>query len=247
MGYLDTLSSSKLKNAAILNDHMIANGITNAFARAAVLAVVAKESGFTPKSENSYKNTSNARIREVFPKLASLNDAQLNTLKANDTLFFNAVYGGKYGNAANEGYKYRGRGYNQLTFKGNYADIGKRVGVDLVSNPDKANDPAVAADIVIAYYLREFTNGKKYLAQFNTDSINGFKSLMDALKAVNQATIGWATDPNKAKGFQSAASKVDDLYAFVTGGASAVKKNAGKIVLTVVLLAAAGWTAYKYA
>jgi len=46
--------------------------------------------------------------------------------------------------AAGDGYRYRGRGYVQLTWKANYARAGGLLGVDLVANPDQAMDPAIA-------------------------------------------------------------------------------------------------------
>lgn len=49
---------------------------------------------------------------------------------------------------AGDGPKYCGRGYVQLTWKANYAKAGERCGVDLVTYPDKAMDPAVAAKIL---------------------------------------------------------------------------------------------------
>ena len=64
----------------------------------------------------------------------------------------NLVYGGRMGNSADEGYKYRGRGLIQLTGKDNYAKFGKLIGVDLVKNPDLANDPEVAKKLVVAYF-----------------------------------------------------------------------------------------------
>jgi|LauGreDrversion4_2_1035121.scaffolds.fasta_scaffold43876_5 putative chitinase len=48
----------------------------------------------------------------------------------------NAAYGGILGNAMNEGYKYRGRGFVQITGKDNYKRVGEIIGVDLVNNPD---------------------------------------------------------------------------------------------------------------
>jgi putative chitinase len=44
--------------------------------------------------------------------------------KGNRKTFFNAVYGNRMGNAADEGYKYRGRGYIQLTGKDNWEKAG---------------------------------------------------------------------------------------------------------------------------
>ena len=49
------------------------------------------------------------------------------------------VYGGRMGNGAEstgEGYKFRGRGYIQLTGKENYTAFGKAIGEDIISNPD---------------------------------------------------------------------------------------------------------------
>ena len=49
------------------------------------------------------------------------------------------VYGGRMGNgpeSTGEGYKFRGRGYIQLTGKENYTAFGKSIGEDIISNPD---------------------------------------------------------------------------------------------------------------
>ena len=77
------------------------------------------------------------------------------------------VYGGRMGNAADEGYKYRGRGLIQLTGKDNYAKFGKLIGVDLVKNPDLANDPEVAKKLVVAYFKEAQKKGTN-LADINS-------------------------------------------------------------------------------
>lgn len=51
----------------------------------------------------------------------------------------NRIYGGRMGNgpeASGEGYKFRGRGYIQLTGKDNYSAFDKVVADDIVANPD---------------------------------------------------------------------------------------------------------------
>lgn len=51
----------------------------------------------------------------------------------------NLVYGGRMGNgdeASKEGFKFRGRGYIQLTGKSNYTNFAKFIGEDTVANPD---------------------------------------------------------------------------------------------------------------
>ena len=52
-----------------------------------------------------------------------------------------------------DGPKFRGRGYVQLTGRSNYKQIGDQVGVDLIANPDLANDPATAGKI-LAQFLK---------------------------------------------------------------------------------------------
>ena len=51
-----------------------------------------------------------------------------------------------------DGKRFKGRGYIQLTGRWNYGHYGKKVGVDLIKNPELAADPKVAADIAIAYW-----------------------------------------------------------------------------------------------
>jgi putative chitinase len=51
----------------------------------------------------------------------------------------NRVYASRMGNgdeASGEGFKFRGRGYIQLTGKQNYTAFGKAIGVDIAANPD---------------------------------------------------------------------------------------------------------------
>jgi putative chitinase len=54
-------------------------------------------------------------------------------------LIASRVYGGRMGNGdegTREGFKFRGRGYLQLTGKNNYAEFDKFVNEDIVTNPD---------------------------------------------------------------------------------------------------------------
>jgi hypothetical protein len=66
-----------------------------------------------------------------------------------------------------DGFKYRGRGYIQLTGKNNYRFYGKKVGEDLVKNPDLANDPTVAAKISASYVMTAL-KGKQDFADQKT-------------------------------------------------------------------------------
>lgn len=181
----------------LLIAEMKAEGITNKYIQAAILAVISKESNFVPQVERGYSTTSNERIKSIFPtKLGSMSDSALTSLKADEKRFFDTVYGGKYGNAKNEGYKYRGRGFNQLTFKSNYRTYGDMIGVDLVSNPDSANRLDVAAAIAVAYMKDHFKKAPALQrAAYHFNSINDFRSLTDAAKAAYNANAGWGKSP----------------------------------------------------
>lgn len=55
-----------------------------------------------------------------------------------------------------DGYKFRGRGFIQLTGRGNYAAASRGLYGDdrLLKNPDLAADPEVAADIAVFYWMK---------------------------------------------------------------------------------------------
>jgi putative chitinase len=144
------------RNIDLIIKAMESKGIKDPYAQIGILSVIGKESGFTPKSEIDYSTTPNSRIRNIFGKRVPKDDTKLDRLKKNPKKFFDIVYGGRFGNDSDEGYKYRGRGFNQLTFKGNYQKYGSMSGVDIVSNPDRLNDPDVAAKVALAF----FTKGK---------------------------------------------------------------------------------------
>jgi predicted chitinase len=138
---------------------------------AAVMGVVGGESAFQSLKEISYKNTSNSHIRAVFgSRLDMYNDEQLNVLKQNYDDFFNAVYGGRHGNAPNEGAKYVGRGFNGITFKGNYesmqAGINQQYNMnDFVNKQYLLENPEIAA-MALSYYFRMVKNISEFEPAF---------------------------------------------------------------------------------
>ncbi|MCU0763639.1 MAG: hypothetical protein MUF76_11925 [Hydrogenophaga sp.] len=105
----------------------------------------------------------------------------------------NKIYGGEWGAAAlgntepNDGYKYRGRGYIQLTGRNNYTDYHRKTGLDLVNQPDLAADPGNAEKLAVQFWkdnVRPITRARTSVADagsiINTGDLGGkVKGLAD--------------------------------------------------------------------
>ena len=110
--------------------------ITNTLRLAHFLAQCGHESGgFKLVTENL--NYSSDGLKKIFPKYfpGSLNESYARQPEK----IANRVYSSRMGNgdeSSGEGYKFRGRGYIQLTGKSNYSAFDKMVDDDIISNPD---------------------------------------------------------------------------------------------------------------
>jgi predicted chitinase len=189
------LPSDMRDNAKIVFDALISQGYNNPYTLAAMLATIERESNFIPKTELSYKNTSAFRIKKIFSsKLGHFSDAFIDKLKKNDVNFFGAVYGGRYGNnTSGDGFKYRGRGFNQITFKDTYKKVGDKIGVDLVNNPDELNRVSVATKALIVFWedkIRDAMKSGKW-AQYFQNELNNAQSQEEANKMLLKLNGGW--------------------------------------------------------
>ena len=105
---------------------------------------------------------------------------------------YNEVYGwsgNSLGNrpGTNDGSDFIGRGFIQITGRHNYKDIGDRIGVDFMSNPDALLDKDIAAKATIAFMQR---GGSP-------------KDMESALRAVGGIKEGWPKKRRYYKEFQS--------------------------------------------
>lgn len=71
-----------------------------------------------------------------------------------------------------DGARYAGRGYVQLTWKSNYQRAGNKLGVDLVSNPDLALQPDIAARIMFSGMTDGWFTGKRLADYFGAGAAN---------------------------------------------------------------------------
>jgi len=192
------------ENMVALEKSMDKNGITNEFARKAILGVISKESA-KGGSETSYFSTPIARMKEVFgARISKYADEEIEGWRqlgkaGFDSKFWEAVYGGMNGNTeSGDGEKYRGRGFNGITFKGNYENLQKIYNssnqslgnINIVKNPELLEKPEVAAEFAILYFIDSFKRHGK--------NPNNYSDLDSAVTDYIRANAGWGTSLNGA-------------------------------------------------
>jgi len=106
------------------------------------MAQIEHESGLKPISENL--NYSAERLLVIFPKYFISNE-DANRYARNPQKIANRVYANRMGNGSEtsgDGYKFRGRGFIQITGKDNYTMLSKDTRIDFLTNPDLLLDEA---------------------------------------------------------------------------------------------------------
>ena len=159
-------------------------GINSNLRLAHFLAQCALEStGFTATVENL--NYSAQRLLQVFPKY--FKNVDVNAYARNPQKIGSRVYANRMGNgdeASGDGFKFRGRGYIQLTGKNNYTNFSQFVGEDCVASPDLV---ATKYPLASAAF---FFNSNKIWAICDQGSDDG--TVTRVTKAVNGGTHGLA-------------------------------------------------------
>jgi predicted chitinase len=184
---------NELESINLMIDYMNEKGITNPYNQIGILCVIGKECNYIAKSEQCHENSSDDYLKKLFGYCRTNDikikkdwsnkygaDVTIGKLKKHCVDFFDAMYGKnatkclgwETGNSeTGDGYKYRGRGFNQITFKNTYKKYGDMLGEDLVNDPDRLNDPIVAAKGAVAF----FTKGK------SGDQLPQFENINDAV------------------------------------------------------------------
>ena len=156
------------------------------------LAQCGHESGgfkLTKENLNYSAKGLNGIFKKYFPTLESAVPYERKPEK-----IANKVYGGRMGNgpeSTGEGYKFRGRGYIQLTGKENYTAFGKSIGEDMVANPDMV--ASTYALLSAAWFFSK--NGLHKIADEGASDLVVTK----ITKRVNGGTIGL---PDRIKHFK---------------------------------------------
>jgi len=165
------------------------------------LAQLAHESeGLTHREENL--NYSADRLTKVwknrFPTIESAQPYERNPEK-----LANFVYGGRMGNVnPGDGYRYRGRGYIQLTGRETYREVGRIAGLDLENNPELASKPEHAVKIACAFWTWKNVNPTCDVQDFTactvkvnggTNGLNDRLQWLSKIKTIVTSTMPGAT------------------------------------------------------
>jgi putative chitinase len=177
---------------AMIPDTAAKFGINTPLRLAHFLAQCGHESGgFRATQENL--NYSAKGLMGIFRKYFPT-EALANAYARQPAKIAAKVYGNRMGNgpeSSGEGYKFRGRGYIQLTGKENYTAFGKSIGEDMTVNPDKVAGPY--ALLSAAWFFSK--NGLHRMADEGaSDAV-----VTKITKRVNGGTIGL---PDRIKHFK---------------------------------------------
>lgn len=171
-------------------------GIKTNLRLAHFLAQCALESaGFTATVENL--NYSAQRLLQVFPKY--FKNVDVNAYARNPQKIGSRVYANRMGNgdeASGDGFKFRGRGYIQLTGKNNYTSFSQFVGEDCVANPDLV---ATKYPLASAAFFFNSNNLWAICDQGSSDA-----TVTSVTKRVNGGTHGLAERIQNFKKFRAA-------------------------------------------
>jgi putative chitinase len=147
--------------------------------------------GFKHTNENL--NYSADGLKKIFPKYFAQAGLAESYARQPEKIA-SRVYGGRMGNgdeSTKEGFKFRGRGYIQLTGKSNYSEFDKFVNEDILANPDlvATQYPLLSA----AWFFHK--NGLNAIADKGADDA----TVTSVTKRVNGGTIGL---PDRIKHFK---------------------------------------------
>ncbi len=158
----------------------VASGIDTPKALANFMAQVEHESGGFQRLEEGFRYTRG--IEQITSKVKSalregpeaLEAARQEALRNQPEKLAELMYGGRMGNdQPGDGYRYRGRGYIQLTGKDIYAEAGRDLELDLLNDPGLAAKPEHAEKIAIWYWQKKVPARAQGNVKAATKAING--------------------------------------------------------------------------
>lgn len=166
-----SLAQSQVNGIEAILDGCAAEQVADQRHVAYILATPMIETGgsYQPIVENL--NYSAQGLSRTFPKYFS--SVEATAYAKQPQRIANRAYANRMGNgdeASGDGWRYRGRGYCQITGKNNYAKFGLLLGVDLIGNPDLALEDGIAGKIIVVGMRDGLFTGKSLRDYFTSGS-----------------------------------------------------------------------------
>jgi len=114
-------------------------GVNTPLRTAHFMAQIEHESGLVPKRESLYFTSIDGLKKTFYSPFKNKTDSFVKSFLRNSEHCANYVYANRGGNgdqASGDGFKYRGGGLIQNTFKNGYKWLTDKTGIDFLNNPD---------------------------------------------------------------------------------------------------------------
>ena len=182
-----SLKKGQVKGCDAILDAWEKSGLTDLRWLAYMFATTFHETGAKMQPIVENLNYSAAGLRRTFRKYFT--EAQAKQYARKPEAIANRAYANRMDNgpeSSGDGWKYRGRGYVQITGRANYTDMTRRVGENLVDNPDLALDPEVASFVMFEGMTKGTFTGKK-LSDYLNDKRTDWRQARRIINAMDKA------------------------------------------------------------
>ena len=146
--------------ASVLNTAFATAGITSPRRICHFLAQAMEETGALRGLVESTAYKDPVRLDQLFFNVQGVDHAR-RLIAAGPEAIGNTIYANKLGNAgvaSGDGYRYRGRGFLQITGRANYRSIGALVKMPLEDDPDLLGQPGPAAQAAVRFWQERGIN-----------------------------------------------------------------------------------------
>jgi putative chitinase len=174
--YCNSLPNSR---ARLLCKSAYNEGITDKTELAQFIAQAQIETLTFSRLQENLNYSTTAQLLSTFSKLKTVQN--VNKFIRNPIVLANFVYSNTNGNKdPGDGYKFRGRGFIQLTGRSLYEDFGNFIGKDVISDPDYLSKQKGATESAIWYWK---TKVRPRVTAFN-DVVSVTRTINPPLKAL---------------------------------------------------------------
>lgn len=158
-------------NLPYITKSLASRKILNRLCLIAVLGTIAVETGgFSPISEYGGDNY----FREMYEGRSDLGNTQ-----------------------PGDGILYKGRGFVQITGRANYEYYGRKLGIDLIENPDSALQVETASEVLAEYFADRkisqaaYAQDWKLVRRLVNGGLNGWDEFWEAVRKFDAAIAKW--------------------------------------------------------